>query len=925
MDDFPSFPAFYRAANSGRSPFPWQARLAEQVTEQGWPAEIGVPTGLGKTACIDIAVWALAASAAKHGHGRLLPTRIWYVVNRRLLVDAAWDRGKCLAELLDQPESLTRLWSSSGPEDVANLSAVAESLRSLAAFDWKAGPLTVLRLRGGADLATRPPDPSQPALVLATVPMFASRWLFRGYGSSRSMRPVDAALAGTDSLVLLDEAHLSGQLAALAGPKGPLACCDVGSPETVLAEPRCRPLFVALTATGRSGERFDLDGADLRDPTVRQRLYASKLVAATAASGKDLPRRLAAHAVELLDRRGAPSSCVVFANTPRTARAVTEYLRPLLKSRPGACLLLLTGRVREAEAQRLREEILGPHGAAAGRAPGRTHDLVVVATQTLEVGADVDFECLVTESAGARAIVQRLGRLNRLGAFSPGISVVCHPEGEKPSPLYGAEAEEVWRRIAEAAGGGEVDLAPAVVGDVVGVPADEPKRVGELLPAHLWEWAKTSQPARDEAPVELFFEGFDEGGDVSVVWRARIPGDDQRLVPWVRAPESIDVPIWELQEVLSGAKVERVTRLQSDRERVEEVPIESLRAGDDVILPVGIGLYDELGWNPSSSAEVLDVSPIASGILVLDEGLIRNLVRHPSPECLAALRRVRASTDEDPDSEPLDPADEALVQNEFLESLKQADPHPWMPVALWRELLSRPGPSVVRSPSKDPYMKWARGQKPGWGIRSDVFEELSFGLPAGHLAEHLRRVEEVARRMAVALGLRAELVHAVALAGRLHDLGKLDARFQRWLRPQAGEGEALAKSDTPREFIEASRIASGWPKWGRHELLSGRIAGPWLATQELDCDRDLVLHLILSHHGGGRPLVGVVGDNSQASFSAQVGEIRLEASANLSIPEWDQPRRFRLLCERYGYWGLAFLEAFVRQADHAVSSVKEVN
>ena len=31
--------------------------------------------------------------------------------------------------------------------------------------------------------------------------------------------------------------------------------------------------------------------------------------------------------------------------------------------------------------------------------------------------------------------------------------------------------------------------------------------------------------------------------------------------------------------------------------------------------------------------------------------------------------------------------------------------------------------------------------------------------------------------------------------------------------------------------------------------------------------------------------------------------------------------RFRRCCEHYGYWGLALLEAIVRQADHQVSAL----
>ncbi|HZU15053.1 MAG TPA: CRISPR-associated endonuclease Cas3'', partial [Candidatus Dormibacteraeota bacterium] len=207
MADLPDFDAFFRAANEGRQPFPWQRNLAARVAERGWPDAIEVPTGLGKTACLDIAVWALARAAA--GPVRTAPTRIWYVVNRRLLIDAAHEHARQLADLLALPERLRERWKAAGGEEVRALTAVAEALRGLALTPLEDGPLHVVRLRGGAELGARPPDPAHPALILATVPMFASRLLFRGYGSSTSMRPVDAALAGTDSLVLLDEAHLA--------------------------------------------------------------------------------------------------------------------------------------------------------------------------------------------------------------------------------------------------------------------------------------------------------------------------------------------------------------------------------------------------------------------------------------------------------------------------------------------------------------------------------------------------------------------------------------------------------------------------------------------------------------------------------------------------------------------------------------------
>jgi CRISPR-associated endonuclease/helicase Cas3 len=97
--DCPSFEDFYNGVHS-RPPFAWQSRLAAQVVEQGWPSQIGVPTGLGKTSAIDIAIWALAAQADRSPRDRTAPTRIWYVVNRRLLVDAASDHAARLESLL---------------------------------------------------------------------------------------------------------------------------------------------------------------------------------------------------------------------------------------------------------------------------------------------------------------------------------------------------------------------------------------------------------------------------------------------------------------------------------------------------------------------------------------------------------------------------------------------------------------------------------------------------------------------------------------------------------------------------------------------------------------------------------------------------------------------------------------------------------
>lgn len=96
------FPAFYEEVH-GYEPFPWQFELLKRVVEEGWPELIDIPTGLGKTSVIDVALFAAALGRVQKQTG--VPRRVFFVVDRRLIVDEAYQHAASIAKALRTPKT----------------------------------------------------------------------------------------------------------------------------------------------------------------------------------------------------------------------------------------------------------------------------------------------------------------------------------------------------------------------------------------------------------------------------------------------------------------------------------------------------------------------------------------------------------------------------------------------------------------------------------------------------------------------------------------------------------------------------------------------------------------------------------------------------------------------------------------------------
>ncbi|MBW3595644.1 MAG: type I-U CRISPR-associated helicase/endonuclease Cas3 [Planctomycetes bacterium] len=905
-------------------PLSWQTRLFRDISSGEVPGIIDLPTGLGKT--MVMAIWLIARMKQPDK----IPTRLIYVVDRRTVVDQATD--------------------------------LATKLRDNCHQSLGIDPPAISTLRGQlADNRQWSQDISRPAIIIGTVDLIGSALLFSGYRSSYRRRPLEAGLLGQDSLLVLDEAHLSKPFEKLLGAMDRFNECRAN------ASPVKPMRLIRMSATGGNSIapkppfalQFDAHGnltnEDAKDETVVERFGAKKRLTVTTLGEKEkLIDKLANAAIELARHPEAIGKRIaVFVKKPKDARAVARLIREharkrvdetgskpkIVKSTPYAdSVEVLTGTMRGLERDKLVEKPVFKdrwlHGDLQPDDPANQSPIFLISTSAGEVGFDLNADHLVGDEAPLDSWIQRLGRVNRRGMGTAVVQLFVELSTKKTNES-GAEqhsfasassnAIDVLQRLQEAERL-DTDQRPETIFDASPRALHNLAKPGnalsptpttvELTDILLDAWSMTSitdrMPGRPE--VGPWLRGIDDQlPQTSIAWRAELEllkhhpdatAALQRIFAKhpIRPHETISTNSYRIVEFLSQA-----CKLKDRPDNLPKMRVAIRLSRGKIILRT----IEALAKDPDILfAEPTLIFPATFGGL-------------DATGMLDAEGILKAPKADDPPTRSLDVADHPGYEQRDDASprlrllIRRADDRQWIAESM-------PGVAIserlqLEATYSTSTQLFADLRKNDLRIRlvqpielddeGDAVRSLVMLSPISKknkpedqsLNDHVGAVECEARRIADALRLEANDPVRIALlfAARWHDEGKKADIWQRFVYGDAANYKGKSSKTRDPKSLLGYRHEFGSLLRIQHPDRCG-TTGCVLPT---DPDaHELALHLIATHHGMGRP-----------HFPSAV--YRDFNDSERDVVHTDSIRRFARLQRKYGWWYLAWLENLLRSAD----------
>ncbi len=883
---------------TGNQPYPWQQKLFDLFSTGRIPPDVNLPTGSGKTSIMGIWLLALARQGVEQSQAVTIPRRLVWVVNRRVVVDQATEEAEQIRRHL-APDA-----------GIAQLEPVRHALRSLSLGYDNRELIAISTLRGEReDNREWSEDPSRPAIIVGTVDMIGSRLLFSGYGDGRYWRAQHAGLIGHDTLIVNDEAHLTQAFAALLS--------KVQQKQRGTLKPFRTP---RLSATHSSSECWPSSLEDDRKDGRFQRVFDAKKKVQIRDAGKQFSTLL-----ELAMEPG-PARTLIFVQQPDKVTEIADQLKKKAGDQAAARILTLTGTMRGIERDRIVESPVFKAFASHERP---TQSFWLIATSAGEVGINISADRLITELDTLDHLLQRFGRLNRFGETT-GTAYVLVSDADKKEERKAAAMDFLLNLAPsdkDPSGGESYNISPAALFGRE-LPADACSEVPLQAELHDWlidVWSQTSlgrHPARPE--VEPWLHGKqDDVPETYVAWREDVRDlvrdgiDDEEREEALQkyrlmAHEQLREPTTKLL-----AKLEELARTQGGdtaflrRKRDGSVDVRPLSRFAEIkndserkraiaeiafcqlILPPGCGSIRDAMFvplwsaNEETNSDTGDIKPEDYDVsgCTWERGAGK-VIANPD----RASHRATKNEDSRWTIRRLGVLEEEM---ELRDDLELETLHSFAATHGWRFLLKI-------APEND------AGETETALLYFGKARQKTESVPVVFIDKHCADVADLVRELAGCAGLPEELALALHRAGQLHDLGKQEDIWQKAAgnpRKKDGTFEKGAPVAKPVKIMQG-RALGGF----RHELASLRYAEEALREQTFSLElRDLVLHVLAAHHGYARPCF------EKRAYDRN----HLTNSARITL---ESAQRFARLHERYGPWGLAYLESILRAADGMVSA-----
>lgn len=436
-------------------------------------------------------------------------------------------------------------------------------------------------LMGGAVEHDFDEYPTKECVLIGTLDQVLSRQLMRAYSCNRARFPKQFAYLHNDCRIVCDETQLMGAgfltsavLQEFRKQKGVF-----GNVQTIWMSATLDRFRLNAHKLFKDAPVLSLEDEDWQDENLKKRLQRAKELQ----KAKTVWRGYQADGVttfiqslqqEVIDAHRSGTLTLIILNT--TAKAIELY-RLLSETLPNEPIELLHSRFRPPDRKKKVEAITKE--AFTG---------IIVSTQCVEAGVNLDARVLFTELAPWASLVQRFGRCGRRGKHPEAFIYWIDAEVEDEKnllPYNQKELNESRDRL--------VMLRHAGIQELLKITAPKQPVEGTRLNESVFKQLFDTTPKRngEDRDIATYIREIDKL-NVSIAWR-NWEGDTPTSEWEIHRDELCSVPCYRFEQ----SEIRQCWIWSEAEDKWRKTTPKDCKPGQTILLPCSAGGYlEKLGW-----------------------------------------------------------------------------------------------------------------------------------------------------------------------------------------------------------------------------------------------------------------------------------------------------------------------------------------